>query len=163
VLWVEALDEGDPKAKVEHRDQIMTWDLRETNLGHAKPKPLTKTEHRFAGLAFAEEKRYVALLTEYDRKTKHRRTFVIDPNDPDKHKLLWDLSVNEKYKNPGTPVMAPLPSGHTVLLTDVLGHKLLLHGQGATPDGDRPFLDECDPETGKTKRLFQSDGDSPAR
>jgi dipeptidyl aminopeptidase/acylaminoacyl peptidase len=67
--------------------------------------------------------------------------------------LVWDLSINEKYNNPGTPLMRTLPSGHAVL--SMHEGKLFLHGQGASPEGDRPFLDEFDPQTGKSKRLFR--------
>jgi dipeptidyl aminopeptidase/acylaminoacyl peptidase len=50
--------------------------------------------------------------------------------------------------------MRTLPSGHHVLWTD--GGRIFLHGHGATPAGDRPFLDRLDLETRKTERLFRS-------
>jgi dipeptidyl aminopeptidase/acylaminoacyl peptidase len=148
VVWVEALDGGDPKAKAPFRDQVMTWRIAED-----KPAPFAKTEQRFAGLSFAG-KGGPALLSDLDRKTKHRRTYLLDPAKPDaERKLLWDLSINDRYHNPGTPMMRTLPNGHAVLWTH--DGKLYLQGQGSSPQGDRPFLDEFDPQSSKSKRLFQ--------
>jgi dipeptidyl aminopeptidase/acylaminoacyl peptidase len=149
LVWVEARDGGDPKEKVKFRDEIMTYRVFE----EPKPRALLSTEQRLAGLSFADSGG-TALLSDYDRNTKHRRTYLIDPAKPDgERKLLWDLSINERYKHPGTPLLRTLPSGHAVLWTH--DGKLFLHGQGATPEGDRPFLDEFDPKTGKSKRLFR--------
>ncbi len=150
LVWVEALDGGDPKSKAAQRDQVMT--LR---IGDPQPTPFTRTQHRYFGLSFAEKGGPI-LLSDYNRETKHRRTFLLDPAHPDgERKLLWDLSINEKYHNPGTPLMRALPGGHTVLRTHQ--GKLFLQGNGATPDGDRPFLDTFDPQTGRTERLFRCD------
>ena len=51
--------------------------------------------------------------------------------------------------------MRALPTGHSVLWTN--DGKLFLHGDGATPEGDRPFLDQFDLQTGKAQRLFRCD------
>jgi dipeptidyl aminopeptidase/acylaminoacyl peptidase len=150
LVWVEALDGGDPKAKVPNRDQVMLQ-----RIGDAKPAPFAKTEHRFAGLAFAEKGAPV-LLSDINRDTKHRRTFLLESSKSDsERKLLWDLSVNERYNHPGTPLMRPLPTGHSVLWTNE--GKLFLHGEGASPEGDRPFLDQFDLQTRKAQRLFRCD------
>src|SRR5262249_36280715 len=107
------------------------------------------------GLSFAE-KGGPALLSDYERERKRRRTFLIDPEKPDAEpKLVWDLSVNEKYNHPGTPLMRTLPTGEAVLWTH--DGKLFLRGNGATPTGDRPFLDKFDLKTLKSERLFRCD------
>ena len=152
LIWVEALDGGDPKAKVSHRDQLLTRAITSTPVITFKPPLFAKTEHRYAGVSFTE-KGGIALLSDYERGRKRRRTYLIDLAKPDgERKLLWDLSINEKYNHPGTPFMHTLPNGHAVLWTHE--GKLFLHGQGSSPEGDRPFLDEFDPKTGKSRRLF---------
>ena len=91
-------------ARLNHRDQVMIRPV-----GDARPAPFAKTQHRFAGLSFTVNGA-VAMLSDYDRKSKHRRTFMIDPTHPDSdRKLLWDLSINERYNDPGTPLLRPLP------------------------------------------------------
>jgi dipeptidyl aminopeptidase/acylaminoacyl peptidase len=154
-IWVAALDGGDPKAKVPLRDQVLSFTFGQ-NPGPViewKPKVLAKTEHRFSGLSFTDNGGLL-LLSDYERERKRRRTFLIDPANPDAEpKLIWDLSINEKYNHPGTPLTRTLPTGETVLWTH--DGKLFLHGNGATPTGDRPFLDRFDFATLKSERLFR--------
>ena len=152
LVWAEALDGGDPKAKVPFRDQLMKW-----RIGDEKPAPFTRTEYRFESLLF-DESGATVLLSDFDRKRKHRRTFLLDPKQPDgERKLLWDLSINEKYLHPGAPLLRSLPTGDSVLWMHE--GKLFLAGAGATPEGDRPFLDRYDPRTGKAERLFRCAAD----
>ncbi len=150
LIWVEALDGGDPKKKVPHRDE-----MKQLRIGEATPKSIGKTEHRFAGLTWSEDGD-AALLRDYDREKRRRRTFVVSKTDPDfeNRKLLWDLSINERYKDPGSPVTKTLPSGQQVLR--VQDGCILLDGNGATPTGNRPFLDKLDLKTQKAARLFHS-------
>ena len=51
LVWVEALDGGDPKKKVAHRDRVLM--LKAPFSG--SPTELTKTEHRFAGFQWGEK------------------------------------------------------------------------------------------------------------
>jgi dipeptidyl aminopeptidase/acylaminoacyl peptidase len=147
LAWAEALDGGDPKKVVPHRDELKM--LR----AGGKPTLLGKTEHRFAGITFGE-KGSPALLSDYDRDRRRRRTFLIDPAKPgDPPRLVWDRSVQDRYNDPGTPVLRTLPSGHPVLWQHD-GH-IFLAGNGATPAGDRPFLDRFDLTSLKSERLFR--------
>jgi dipeptidyl aminopeptidase/acylaminoacyl peptidase len=75
--------------------------------------------------------------------------------------LLWDLSTDEKYENPGFPVRRQLENGEWVIRLD--GDAIYLSGAGASTDGDRPFLDRLDLKTLKSERLFRSDKDSYER
>jgi hypothetical protein len=71
---------------------------------------VTRTEQRYAGIVWGERKD-LALLTEFDVNRRWRKTFVIDIDDPQKKpRLLWDLSLDERYKNPGNPVRASSPT-----------------------------------------------------
>jgi dipeptidyl aminopeptidase/acylaminoacyl peptidase len=145
LVWVEALDGGDPKKKVPRRDRVSLADP----FG-AMPVVIAETEHRFADLAFGEKG--TALLSDFDRETRRRRTFVLGADA--KPKPLWDRSIQDRYNDPGTPLTRRLPSGHQVLRQK--GDTLLLVGAGSSPKGDRPFLDRYDLKTGKSTRLFQS-------
>jgi dipeptidyl aminopeptidase/acylaminoacyl peptidase len=147
VMWVEALDGGDPKKKVTHRDAI-----KRLRLAGNAIEDFTKTEHRFAGLTWGEEGN-IAFLRDFDRDRRRRRTFLVNPASADPpHRLLWDLSVNERYKDPGSPMMRTLPSGHQVMRQNA--GCVFLDGEGATRKGSRPFLDRFHLDTSKTERLF---------
>jgi dipeptidyl aminopeptidase/acylaminoacyl peptidase len=154
LVWVEALDEGDPRKKVEHRDRVLT--LAAPFDAKAKPRELARTQQRFIGLAWDEKGQ--ALLSDYERDKRRRRVFLLDPASSERPRLLWDRSILDRYRDPGTPLMRRLPSGHTVIRRQ--GDDIFLSGPGSSPKGDRPFLDRFNLATGKATRLFHSDASS---
>ncbi|MEO7732120.1 MAG: prolyl oligopeptidase family serine peptidase [Kofleriaceae bacterium] len=150
LVWAEALDKGDWNVKVPARDKVMT--LAAPFTGAAKE--ITRTEQRFIGFEFSE-RRGIALLHDYDDNRRWRRTYVANVDGGGAPTLLFDLSSDEHYKDPGSPVYRVLPNGQRVVRQD--GDAIFLRGSGATPDGDRPFLDRIDLKAHKSDRLFQSD------
>ncbi len=146
--WVEALDGGNPKTEAPARDRIM---LHASPFA-SEPKELLRTEHRFQGLVYGEKGDF-ALLRENDRKRQWNRTWFLNPKAPTSAKLVFDLSARDRYKDPGQPVMTTLASGNQVIRQE--GRTIFLSGTGASPKGDRPFLDRLDLDTLKTERLFQ--------
>jgi dipeptidyl aminopeptidase/acylaminoacyl peptidase len=154
LVWAEALDGGDWKVKVPARDKIL---LQKAPF-NSPAVEITRTEQRYVGFAWGEQAG-TALLNEYDENRHWRRTFVIDVDDPQpKQRLLWDLSTDERYANPGNPVKRQLANGSWVVREE--GGAIYLAGFGASPDGDRPFLDRLDLKsdmTLKSERLFRSD------
>ena len=98
----------------------------------------------------------MALLHEYDENRHWRRTFLADVDHPaTKPAVLWDMSSDERYKDPGRPVYKALPNGQWVVREE--GGAIFLAGRGASVDGDRPFLDRFDLGSRKSVRLFRSD------
>ncbi len=151
LVWAEALDGGDWNVKVPARDKIM---LLKSPFSSPAVE-ITRTEQRYVGFSWGEQPS-VALLNEYDFNRHWRRTFAIDIDDQQrKPRLLWDLSTDEKYANPGNPVQRQLANGSWVVRQD--GDSIYLAGTGSSPDGDRPFLDRLDLNTLKSERLFRSD------
>jgi dipeptidyl aminopeptidase/acylaminoacyl peptidase len=151
LVWAEALDNGDWKVKVPARDKIMLQRAPFT----AKPVEIARTESRFVGLAWTT-KPSLSFLLEQDANRHWRHTAIVNVDDPkQKPRVLWDMSSDERYKNPGTLVYRPLPNGAYVVQQD--GDAIFLRGMGASPSGDRPFLDRLDLTTNKTERLFRSE------
>jgi dipeptidyl aminopeptidase/acylaminoacyl peptidase len=151
LVWVEALDEGDPKKKVSHRDRILM--LKAPFAG--QPTEVFKTEHRLNGLQWGEGGA-LAFVRDFDRDKRWVRTQLIEVDKPGgAPRMVWSHSSRERYENPGTPVMRVLPNGHRVVMRH--GDFIYLIGAGSTPEGDRPFLDRMDVKTLKSERLFRSD------
>jgi dipeptidyl aminopeptidase/acylaminoacyl peptidase len=151
LVWAEALDGGDWKVKVPARDKILLLKAP----FDAPPVEFARTEQRFIGFAWSELPN-IALLNEVDHNRHWRRSFLINVDDPQpKPRLLWDLSTDEKYTNPGGPVTRQLANGFRVIRQD--GNWIYLAGAGSSPEGDRPFLDRLDLKTFKSERLFRSD------
>lgn len=151
LFWVEALDGGDPTKKAEHRDRVLLL----TAPFKGEPTELAKTQHRYQGITWGEKN--LALLTDFNRETRRRRTLRIDPEQPDKKPtIIWDRSIQDRYNDPGTPLMKRAESGHQVLRQQ--GDVIFLTGVGASPAGNRPFLDRFNLTTGKADRVFACDG-----
>jgi dipeptidyl aminopeptidase/acylaminoacyl peptidase len=142
------LDEGDPKAKVPHRDRILQF--RSPFIG--SPQEIARTEFRFSGLTWSE-KSGTALLSESDRPTRRTRTWLLSVDSSADPRKIWDRNSQDRYSHPGTPVTWLTPGGQRVLLQN--GDTILLMGDGASPEGDRPFLDEFNLGTLQPRRLFQ--------
>ena len=105
LIWTEALDGGDPKKKVAHRDKVMSLEAPFT----AKPSLVMKVQHRFSGFAWLPEKD-LALATEFDRDRRWRTTSLVDLTKPaESRKVLFDLSINDAYGDPGAPMSVTRP------------------------------------------------------
>ena len=157
LVWAEALDGGDWKAKVPQRDKVMLQKAPFTT----PAIEIARTEQRFVGFAWTEQ-RDIALLQEYDENRHWRHTSLMDVDHPQvAPRALWDLSSDEKYADPGVPVYRQQADGQ--FLIRMQGDAIFLAGTGASPDGDRPFLDRLDLKTQKSERLFRSDRDALER
>ncbi|MBA8736684.1 S9 family peptidase [Chromobacterium violaceum] len=151
LLWAEALDGGDWKNTAPARDKVMMQKAPFT----APPVEVLRTAQRFAGLDWTE-RADIALASEVDLNKHWRQTRVVNVDQPQQAgKLLWDLSYDDKYADPGSPVRRALPNGERVIQLD--GDAIYLAGGGASPQGNRPFLDKLDLKTGDSQRLFRSD------
>lgn len=151
LTWAEALDGGDWKAKVPARDKVMIQKAPFTT----PAVELVRTEQRFAGFTWGEQPT-LALLDEHDENRHWRKTFTVNVDEkPAKPKLLWDLSTDEHYKDPGHAVQRQLPNGQWVVRQE--GDLVYLAGDGSSADGDRPFFDRLDLKTRTSERLFRSE------
>jgi dipeptidyl aminopeptidase/acylaminoacyl peptidase len=151
LVWAEALDGGDWNVKVPARDKVMMHRAPFT----APPVEVTRTEQRFVGFLWGEQPN-TAFLRQYDENRHWSRTFLVNVDAASsKPRLLWDLSTDEHYKDPGQPVLRQLANGSWVVHQE--GDAIYLSGAGSSPSGDRPFLDRLDVKTQKSERFFRSD------
>ncbi|MFO7695061.1 MAG: prolyl oligopeptidase family serine peptidase [Vicinamibacterales bacterium] len=145
LLWAEALDGGDPKTKVPARDRVLS--LEAPFAGEANE--YATTAFRFTNVSWTEKG--VALLSESDRATRVTRAWLIDTPGATPRKL-WDRKQQDRYTDPGMPMMRP---GKGAILQ--AGDAIYLAGNGASPQGDRPFLDRLNLKSLTTERVFQTD------
>lgn len=148
LVWTEALDGGDPEKSAPYRDEVMV--LTEPFSG--EPREALKTQHRFAGLTWFASPG-LAFASESDWKRRWRTTWLVTIDDPSvAPRKIFDLSVQDQYKDPGSPVMINL-GGDRVALQE--NDWIYLSGMGASPQGDHPFLDKMNLKTNEKQRLFQ--------
>jgi dipeptidyl aminopeptidase/acylaminoacyl peptidase len=149
LVWAEALDGGDTKKKAALRDRVLMLKAPFTG----QPIELAKTEFRFTGLMWLEKGGQV-FLRDTDRVSRKARTFLMNADNPSQQaKLIWNRSAQDRYNDPGQPVMKRLPNGQSVIRQN--GDDIFLEGAGASPKGDRPFLDKFNLATLKAERLWR--------
>jgi dipeptidyl aminopeptidase/acylaminoacyl peptidase len=153
LVWTEALDGGDPTVKAEFRDEVH----RLPAPFDESPQPRIRVEHRCLGWYDMAAPGQL-LIAEHDRDRRWLTSRLTDLAAPQDSRVIFDHSVDEAYLDPGTPVMTVHPDGTRTVLQD--GHQIYLRGDGASPDGDRPFLDRLDLSDLVTKRLWRSPADA---
>jgi dipeptidyl aminopeptidase/acylaminoacyl peptidase len=152
IVWAEALDEGDTYKKVPHHDRVMLKQVGGVAV------ELFQTEQRFSGLDWVE-RGSLALLTDYDDDRHWVRVFLLDAdNRSAATRVVWSLNSDDSYHDPGSPVYRMLPSG-ALAVREYRG-AFFTSGEGASPEGNRPFLDRIDLSSLRTERLFRSSGES---
>ncbi|OJV54741.1 MAG: S9 family peptidase [Bacteroidetes bacterium 43-16] len=149
LFYVSALDGGDQANKVPYRDELFLWDAP----FEAAPRSMGKTVQRFGGISWGNEQ--VALVYDQWYDTRNLKTYLFDPSgNNEQPKTISDRNYQDVYSDPGTPEARRNIYGRDVLAIE--NNNLYLVGEGHTPKGQFPFIDELNLKTLKTKRLYQS-------
>lgn len=146
LFWVEAADGGDPRRPADVRDRTYLLASPFTQ----EPVLLTELATRFAGIAWGDGQ--TALISETWRVNRRTKTWRVSPDEPAQPAtLLIDRNYEDRYKDPGSPLFR---DGRLRISE---GRYVHMSGAGASPEGDRPFLDRFDLQTGVTTRLWRSE------
>ncbi|MDQ2793177.1 MAG: prolyl oligopeptidase family serine peptidase [Bacteroidota bacterium] len=153
LYYIEAQDGGDPKAKAAIRDKVYTLAAPFSSA----PQELAALPLRYNGLSWGNDQ--LALATGARRADRHQTTWQLRPGTPGGPlTVLFDGSSQDRYQDPGTPYEHRNAQGKYVLLMGgPTGQSIYLLGNGASPEGDRPFVDELDLATNKTARWWRSE------
>ncbi len=150
LLWWEAMDGGNPKETVPHRDRLMI-----ATAPFDAPREFTKLQQRLQGTGqWTSDGRL--WVSDYERRSRRQRTFLVSPEGESRE--ILSRNQQDRYRDIGSPVTVPTADGYRVIGVD--DGAILLSGLGASPEGDRPFLDRMDLATGAKTRLFHSAPDA---
>jgi len=150
VFWVEALDGGLGTSQIPHRDAVYTLSAP----FNGEKQLLLKTVMRFRGITWGNDR--LALYSDGLTARRRIRTFRFDPSNTNAPaELLFDRSTNDNYADQGTPHTVRNSFGRMVLYTGRSNSELLLTGDGASPEGDMPFLNRFDLRTKRTTTLWR--------
>jgi dipeptidyl aminopeptidase/acylaminoacyl peptidase len=152
LMWAEALDNGDPRNKVTPRDKV----LKLAAPFGGQPEEVLRTEQRYSGRTFGETAGTM-FVYDYNRDTQKRRILMLDYRTKSAPKVIADLNINDRYNDIGNFVTKRLPNGFSVVQQN--GDDVYLTAEGATPEGDRPFLRRMNLQTLKTEDIFRSRND----
>jgi len=144
LVWVEALDGGDPRRSCRIRDGLFKLQAP----FHVEADAVFGSAYRISEVVWTEDE--LGLITEVDRATRRRRTWLLQNQSSD---LLWEEHTEDAYGHRGVPVsqrVAPLAAGRSFNRGPVVlrfGDSVYFAGAGAKSDGGRPFLDRLNLKT----------------
>lgn len=147
LYWIEAQDGGDPKNKADIRDKVFEL----TAPFSASPSELLSLPLRYSGISWGNNN--LAWVYEFWWNDRKERIYQLNPSSKEK-KIIVEKSSEDEYSDPGSVVMEPNQFGRYVMLV-TKDNQVYLNGKGASPEGDLPFLDKMDLNTGKKTRLWR--------
>jgi dipeptidyl aminopeptidase/acylaminoacyl peptidase len=154
LTWAEALDGGDPRVEAEERDSV--WALAAPFDG--EPVEILRTEDRYYGTQFTVVGE-TGFAMEYDRDTRVIRRWLVDFADPSvEPRLAEERNYQDRYANPGSALTVRNEFGRTVV--GVHDGYMYFAGDGATPEGERPFLNRVSFETFETEEIWRNSGEN---
>jgi len=149
LVWLEALDGGDPRVKVPHRDRWM--ELAAPYTGEARE--VLRLEQRASGISWLhDESALLARDYDRDRRWTRLRLFKLG-EDPASARTLDDRSARDAYGDPGSILFEPSARGRRIVRQR--GEWIFRSGDGDSPAGPRPFLDRQSLVTFASERLFR--------
>lgn len=151
LFWVRALDGGDPKQKVVVRDRLFLYDFPFDGKGYES----IGFKNRYGNVVWGNAN--FAICSEWWWDTRMETISSFHPDKSDDHKkMLFEYNWQDEYNYPGGFMTHKNESGHRVLLFSDKQESLYLKAKGATPDGNKPFVDKMNIESGQRERLWQS-------
>jgi len=150
VFWVEAGDGGDPRIEAPVRDRLFTEDAP----FDGPPKKLAELPLRFSSIKWGNGR--AAIVEEERWKDRKRIMLEVSPAAPGNEVKLFEGSFEDHYHDPGQPFTVMNQAGKPVVRMTPDGSAMYLHAEGASPEGDQPFVATMSLANGETKRLWQS-------
>ena len=149
LIFVEALDGGNPEKDIKYRDEIfeVVYPFNQNKVS------LLKTINRFYRIDWCNDT--LALGYDYWWNTRNTKTYVFSPSNSNKKpKIIIDRNYQDRYNDPGSFVKRRNSYGKSILAVNM--QNLYLMGDGFRDDGQFPFLDQLNLKSLKKLRLYES-------
>ena len=150
LVWAQALDGGDPRTQAEMRDRVLMLEAPFT----AQPTTLIDLPERYAGVTWGRSD--VAVVNTRWFNTRHETRSVVDPSNPGTGRVIVDRNYQDRYNDPGSIVTEANAAGRQVIAFTPDGGRVFVEGDGATREGEYPFLATLDLATGQSERIWQA-------
>ena len=155
LFWVEALDGGDPRKEAPMRDALYLLDVAASGAQTSAAKKWADLPLRFRSVTWSTDN--LAVLEQRRWKDRKRIISTLAPGNANaKAATLFEGSFEDRYHDPGEPFTKRNAAGKYVLETTVDARQIFFHGEGASPEGDQPFVSVVGVTDGATKRVWQS-------
>ncbi|MEM9077366.1 MAG: prolyl oligopeptidase family serine peptidase [Bacteroidota bacterium] len=149
LIYVQALDGGDPENEVEYRDEVFQLEAPFNDQGTS----LIKLKNRYYQIEWGNDDTAVAY--DYWWNTRNLKGYLFDPSNASKEpKIIEDRNYQDVYGDPGSFVTKRSKYGTDVLAMD--GNSAYLLGDGFTKEGQFPFVDKMNLSSLEKTRLYTS-------
>src|SRR5271155_1772265 len=149
VFWVEAGDGGDPRKEAAVRDTLYLEDAPFTG----SARKLAELPIRFHSVAWSDK--HTVLVEE--RRWKDRGRVILAVSGTAAEVKLFEGSFEDRYNDPGTAFSAMNSAGKPVAVTTPDGSGGFLRGEGASAEGDKPFVAVMSLASGSAKKIWESE------
>ena len=149
LIFVEALDGGNPETDIKYRDEIFEvgYPFKQNKVS------LLKTINRFYRIDWCIDT--LALGYDYWWNSRNTKTYIFSPSNTNKEpKIIIDRNYQDRYNDPGSFVKRRNFYGKSILAMNK--QNLYLMGDGFRDDGQFPFIDQLNLESLKKVRLYES-------
>ena len=149
LIFVEALDGGNPETDIKYRDEIFEvgYPFKQNKVS------LLKTINRFYRIDWCNDT--LALGYDYWWNSRNTKTYIFSPSNTNKKpKIIIDRNYQDRYNDPGSFVKRRNFYGKSILAMNK--QNLYLMGDGFRDDGQFPFIDQLNLESLKKVRLYES-------
>lgn len=154
VIFAKAIDGGQSLNEPfeGERDALYYQALDGSSLKLADAVKLVGLDWRYSDIDFCESG--MGIIEEYRWNDRMERKWILETDG--KKRLLWERSWEDRYTAPGEPMTRRGARGRYFIVQPT-PTSIYLQGPGASPVGDRPFLDKLDfgAEETKTTRLWR--------
>lgn len=150
LAWVEAQDGGDARREVAVRDRLFT--LAAPFSG--QPVAVADMADRYAGILWGRDD-FAMLVTRWFN-TRRETRIAVNPSRPGQTRTLLTRNYQERYNDPGFPVMRSLGNGYSAIHFTPDNRGIFMTAPGASREGELPLLARMDIATGQSRTLYQS-------
>lgn len=134
LVWAEALDGGNPRAKMAFHDTVMM----QAAPFDAAPVELAQTPLRYESTLWGDDGFAMIIAREWRTRTESR--LAVTPSRPGQSRMLLTRNYQDQYGDPGYPVTEDNAAGKPVLRFTPAHDAIYVTGDGATKAGAFPFL-----------------------
>jgi dipeptidyl aminopeptidase/acylaminoacyl peptidase len=148
LVWAEALDGGNPRAKLAFHDKVMM----QAAPFDAAPVELVQTPARYATTMWGDDGFAMVVDREWRTRTEHRQ--AVAPSRPEQARMLLTRNYQDQYGDPGRPILEENAAGKPVMRFTPAHDGIFVTGEGATKGGAFPFLGTMPLAGGEQTRLW---------
>ncbi|KTT96754.1 aminoacyl peptidase [Sphingomonas yabuuchiae] len=150
LIWAEALDGGNPRAKIAFHDKVMM----QTAPFDTPPVELARTPARYATTMWGDDGFAMVVDREWRSRTEHR--LAVAPSRPGETRMLLTRNYQDQYGDPGRPILEENAAGKPVMRFTPAHDGIYVTGDGATKAGAFPFLATMTLAGGEQTRLWSA-------